>query len=281
MMPTRRNSSAKAASVENALKSRASELVFALTKSIASILVPLGLGFGDFVSVAKTAFVAAADLHIRRRGKRSSTARIAILTGLTRAEVARIRAGTTASPRASSEQRTERVMHGWFTDPRYVDELGDPRALPILGTGSFDELVKRYSGDVPRKAVLDELIAGGMASADPRGQVRAVRRHHVAANSSHLDIERLTKDVEIIFESAESAGRGDAGCLRRITVKFAGRIPASVRRTINIRSERFLEALADYLHSEAESSDLASERASPDGASISILIAHCESNESK
>lgn len=267
--------------MEHAWKSRANTLVFALTKRIASILVPLGFGFGDFVSVAKAAFVEAADAQIRRRGKRPSTARIAILTGLTRAEVARIRAGEGKTSRPSSEQRTERVMHGWFTDPRYVDETGNPRALPMMGAGSFDELVKRYSGDVPRRAVLDELVAGGMASSPDRDRVHAIRRHHIAASASQIDIERLSKDVEIIFESAESASRGDGGSLRRITVQFADRIPASVRRTINVRSERFLEALADYLHGEAASSEEPTSSRFSEGSSISILISHCESHEKK
>lgn len=170
-------------------------------------------------------------------------------------------------------------MHGWFTDPRYIDELGSPRSLPMLGTASFDELVKRHSGDVPRRAVLDELIAGGMACMEGKDQVKALRRHHVAPTIGQIDIERLGNDLGLIFDSAESVGRGDVGSLRTITVRFPSRIPGSVRRTINNRTERFLEALADYLHSEANAGDSTDELKSPEGASISILISHSESNE--
>jgi hypothetical protein len=265
--------------VEIAWKSRANQLAFALTRRLAGILIPLGFSFGDFSNAAKSGFVAATEALIKSRGKRPSTARIAILTGLTRAEVARIRSGKSPSSRASTDQRTERVMHGWFTDPRYIDERGAPRQLNMMGTGSFDELVKRYGADVPRKAVLEELITGGMAVLEESGVVRALRRHRVAPPTSNLDLARLSKDLEIVFVSSEVRGSEPSPALRRITVQFSGPIPNGVRRTVSTRTERFIEALADYLHSEPASSAAHDSNANRTGPSFSILIAQCESND--
>ena len=40
----------------------------------------------------------------------------------------------------------------------FADKRGQPANLPFEGEkGSFSELVRRYSGDVPARAVLDEL----------------------------------------------------------------------------------------------------------------------------
>lgn len=267
--------------MEHASKSQARRLTFALTKKIASLLVPLGFSFGEFLGAAKSAFVAAAEEHVRDRGKRVSTARIAILTGLTRAEVARLRDSSKSPPETKSEQRTERVMHGWFTDPRYVDDLGSPRPLPMTGTHSFDELVRRYSGDVPRRAVLDELVSGGMAATDTKASIRALRRHHAAPTNIDIDIERLGKDLDIFFASADRFSKESRGELRRLTVQFPGNIPSSVRRTVTIRTERFLEALADYLHAEATSALQPPATNTGSKQSISILLSQCHLNEAE
>ncbi len=262
--------------MDHAWKTRASQLAFALTKRIAAIVIPLGFSFGDFSAAAKAAFVASAEMQIRNRGKRPSTAKIAILTGLTRAEVARIRTGKQASARPP-EQRTERVMHGWFTDARYVDQRGAPRTLPMLGTGSFDELVRRYGADVPRKAVLEELISGGMVAQDSKNVVRALRRHHVAPKANHVDLERLAQDVEIVFASTEGAQTGHQPTLRRVTVRFSGPVPGGVKRNVSTRTERFLEALSDYLHGEAASGEKSS--TSRSAQEFTILVSHTETSD--
>lgn len=263
--------------MELAWKSRANQLAFALIKRLASILVPIGFSFGEFESSAKAAFVLAATEQIRRGGKRPSTAKIAILTGLTRQEVAKIRSGSIAGSKASNEQRTERVMHGWFTDPRYIDTRGAPRLLPKKGERSFDELVRRFGGDVPHKAVLEELIAGGMAIIESKDVVRALRRHHLAPPQSALDLDALRRDIEIVFASVVATQSSDASRSRRITVRFPNAVPNGVRRTVNVRAERFLEALSDYLHT--ESSNVDSSAPQKNAISFSILISQAEEPE--
>jgi hypothetical protein len=263
--------------VELAWKSRANQLAFALIKRLASVLVPIGFSFGEFESSAKAAFVQAATDQIRRGGKRPSTAKIAILTGLTRQEVAKIRSGSSIGSKASNEQRTERVMHGWFTDPRYIDLRGAPRPLPIKGEGSFDELVRRFGGDVPHKAVLEELIAGGMAKTEPRDVVRALRRHRLAPPPSALDLDALRRDIEIVFASVVAAPNSDASRSRRITVRFPSNVPKGVRRTVNVRAERFLEALSDYLHTESSTIDANPQQ--KNAIAFSILISQAEESE--
>lgn len=263
--------------MELAWKSRANQLAFALIKRLASVLVPIGFSFGEFESSAKAAFVQAATDQIRRGGKRPSTAKIAILTGLTRQEVAKIRSGSSIGSKASNEQRTERVMHGWFTDPRYIDLRGAPRPLPIKGEGSFDELVRRFGGDVPHKAVLEELIAGGMAKTEPRDVVRALRRHRLAPPPSALDLDALRRDIEIVFASVVAAPNSDASRSRRITVRFPSNVPKGVRRTVNVRAERFLEALSDYLHTESSTIDANPQQ--KNAIAFSILISQAEESE--
>lgn len=67
---------------------------------------------------------------------------------------------TTALPEVSSRQgpRTFRVIEGWQSDHRFLDQSGRPRELRLKGTrASFVTLARKYAGDVPYRAVLLEL----------------------------------------------------------------------------------------------------------------------------
>ena len=267
--------------MEPASRTLASRLAFVVAKRIAAILLPLGFGVGDFVAAAKLAFVEAAADQIKKRRERPSTARIAVVTGLSRAEVAKIRASKQNAPRPFAAQRTERVMHGWFTDPRYVGPDGRPRPLSMTGPGSFDELVRMHSGDIPRRAVLAELLAGGMAEVGDSGEVIALRRHYLLApGGPPADLEVLATDADVFFRGAATGTQGDLAMIRRVSAQFPDGIPLSVRRTASLRTERFLEALADYLHTASKPSP-SQRRANDSGGTVfHIMITQCETEDS-
>jgi Family of unknown function (DUF6502) len=262
--------------VESASKPLASQIAFAVTKRLASILLPIGFGLGDFVSAAKAAFVEAAAEQIKKGGDRATAARIAVVTGMSRAEVARTRHHDKLVAQPFAAQRTERVMHGWFADALYVDATGNPRTLPMTGPGSFGELVRKYSGDIPRRAVLEELLAGGMAEITESGMVKALRRHYLLASGHPVaDLDGLAADSEVFFQSAISRSEGSASTVRRVSVHFRNRIPPSVRRTVILRTERFLEALADYMHASATSAQIP-KRAHENGEMFHLLVTQCQ-----
>jgi hypothetical protein len=127
---------------------------------LALLLVPLGVTPEYFSELARYAFVNAAARVSRFGNGRPNQSRIAVITGLNRAEVKRLLAqgqGTNAL-RKSRGSRTARVISGWTSDRRYLNRSGSPRSLPILGhKNSFAALVREYGGDVPHRAVLDEL----------------------------------------------------------------------------------------------------------------------------
>ena len=102
---------------------------------------------------------AAGTLSKFRNGK-INRSRVAVMTGLSRVEVKRLLSGQfsmTASIPAQ-QSRGERVISGWMTDHRFLDGRGRPQRLPIAGTrASFTSLVRKFGGDVPHRAVLEEL----------------------------------------------------------------------------------------------------------------------------
>lgn len=88
--------------------------------------------------------------------------RAALLSGLSRKEVARLRDLNVLEDAVMTERhnRALRVLSGWRNDRRFLDAEGRPKALPLKSDtdlASFHTLVAAYSGDVPPRTVLDEL----------------------------------------------------------------------------------------------------------------------------
>lgn len=131
-----------------------------LLSELALLLVPSGITPKYFAELAKLAFVDAAGRKCRFRNGRFNQSRIAVVTGLNRSEVKRL-LNERRPPNSifnSRLARTERVIFGWISDRRFLDRSGNPRKLPITGRGtSFESLVRSFAGDVPHRAVLDEL----------------------------------------------------------------------------------------------------------------------------
>jgi hypothetical protein len=131
-----------------------------LQRLLHELAVPL-LGAGvtprHFADIAASAFVKAACKASTLRNGRVNQSRVAVLTGLTRAEVRRVLSGSTVAS-SRKQPRTMRVLEGWQSDRRYQDKKGRPLSLRLSGARmSFESLVKKYAGDVPHHAVLAEL----------------------------------------------------------------------------------------------------------------------------
>ena len=153
-------------------------LKIALRSAVLRILEPLvkwlleaGLGVGDLLALVKLAYVRAARDAGRQAGgeaERPNVSRIAVVTGLTRAEVTSLLASADAEkPSDRGRQRAERVLSGWWNDSEFHDSAGNPALLSIRGRGrTFASLVDRYSGE--------RLLAGSILEALLR--VKAVRR---------------------------------------------------------------------------------------------------------
>jgi Family of unknown function (DUF6502) len=131
-----------------------------LLTELAVVLLQTGITPKHFAELAKQAFVEAAGTLSKFSNGKINRSRVAVMTGLSRAEVKRLLSGhlsMTASVPAQ-QSRGERVISGWMSDPRFLDGRGRPQRLPIAGAKvSFASLVRKFGGDVPHRAVLEEL----------------------------------------------------------------------------------------------------------------------------
>lgn len=144
---------------------------------LVGLLLRLGLGAGEFAAISRGIFVQSAARHLARSGRKATHSQIAIITGLTRADVKRILeapAGSVVS-RPWEQHRATRVLKGWRTDPEFLQPDGQPRDLPLRARkASFADLTKRYSGDIPPRAMLNELISMGVIRQRRNGLVRLI-----------------------------------------------------------------------------------------------------------
>src|SRR3954451_25156650 len=97
-----------------------------------------GMGAGELQVAIKIACISVAA-ESAQLGNRVNHSRIAASTGLTRKEVRTlfgvVKSGKIATGKEVAKQRTTRVLHGWRTDPEFLDKSGNPVSLVVRGTG--------------------------------------------------------------------------------------------------------------------------------------------------
>jgi hypothetical protein len=129
-----------------------------LLVELARVLLPRGMTPKLFGELARYAFVQAAADAARFRNGRVNCSRVAAQTGLTRADVRRLLRQREFDSEREGLTPLERVIRGWRTDREFANRPGHPKRLTYVGRGSsFARLVRKYGGDIPPRAVLEEL----------------------------------------------------------------------------------------------------------------------------
>lgn len=175
-----------------------SSAILKLMKPLVRILLRNGIPFRTFSELAKRAYVSVASEEFAIEGRKASVSRVSVITGLSRKEISRVR--ETADPEADIStqryNRAARVISGWIGDPMFHNAHGDPEELPLEdGPGSFAELVRQYSGDVPARAILDELVRVGSVARTQDGKIRLLARGYVPQTGEADKIGILGTDV--------------------------------------------------------------------------------------
>lgn len=148
-------------------------------RPIARILLRFGIGLREFSEISKTAFVEVATNEYGLRGRPTNISRVAVMTGLTRKEVRRIREKIEKGEESVVVKTTplSEILHRWYSEAEFLDSKGRPAVLPFSGeSGSFSNLVRRFGGDIPPGAMRTELKRVGAVEEDEDGNLRAVSR---------------------------------------------------------------------------------------------------------
>ncbi|HWZ63610.1 MAG TPA: DUF6502 family protein [Steroidobacteraceae bacterium] len=201
--------------MSDSLKAAVNAAILRMLSPLVRLLLAAGVGVGDFMAIVKVAYVRAArDEGRERRGEvRPNASRIAVVTGLTRGEVAAMLSEDSDERRTSDRgrHRAERVLAGWWNDPDFQTPDREPAVLPISGSRrSFKELVKRYSNEPRVTPILDELLRVNAVKRLSDGTLKAVSRTYATVRWNPDGIaslgEQLAEHCGTLLHNLEHPG---------------------------------------------------------------------------
>ena len=241
--------------VPQTLRPRLLEALGKVLEPLVLVLLKCGIGWKDFSDIAKEEFVRVATDAFGIRGRPTNVSRVAILTGLDRREVAKLR--TPREPHAATQgfmSKPTQLLHAWHHDPRYLDSSGKPRDLDIEGPGaSFADLVRRHAPNIPLIAMLKELRAAG-AVADAEGRrLRVLKRAYIPRELSD-DLVRLwgsvLHDVGATFEHNLFRGETDQPRFERraISLRVDPKSLPEFCEVLEREGQAFLERMDDWIN---------------------------------
>ncbi len=228
-----------------------------LLRPLISFLLRCGLGWPEFGEIARTVYVDVAASEYGLRGRPTNSSRIALLTGIGRKEVKRIR-DALAEPDVPLTNRTggaTRILAGWHQDADYVDASGAP--LEIAPTGpapSFEALCRRHASDIPTSAMQKELARVGAIEADSRsGRMRVLRRYYMPgqtdaawilnAGSVFADLALNIRHNQIAVDDEPTHFLG-----RAAEVDIDPEAVPAFRALLEERGQQLLEEIDDWLN---------------------------------
>jgi hypothetical protein len=239
----------------NKLSSVLAAAVLRLLEPLVRVLLRNGMSFNAFSDLARRAYVESAMREFGIPGKKQTVSRVSVLTGLSRKDVQRILGaqGTADSGEARERyNRAARVIAGWVRDKEFADAAGEPAALAPDGPGaSFGQLVKRYSGDVPARAVLDELLRVGAVQRQDDGRIRLLSRAYVPSASDLDKLDILGADVADLIATIDHNlrhGGADPRFQRKVMYDNVPRDAAAAFRALSAQqAQALLEAMDQWL----------------------------------
>ncbi len=224
-----------------------------LLRPLARVLLRRGMGYGEFAEAAKTAFVEAAQFDLAIPGRKQTTSRVSTITGLSRKEVHRLLNQDDQQQFDSLHKlnRAARVISGWSSDERFVDEKGQPRELMFEGDGNdFALLVKEYSGDITARTIADELTRTGAIAQDSEGRLRLIKQAYIPDADSVEQFKLLSESIAELTQTIEHniIHKDDKFFQRKV---FYDNIPAEnvaeLKEQINQKAQSCLEEINQIL----------------------------------
>lgn len=268
-------------------KERVLDAFLLVMRPVVRILFRYGIGFREFAEVVKTAFVDVASSDFGLRGRPTNISRVAVMTGLTRKEVRRLRdkidggdAGITIKTTPLSD-----VLHHWHAQGEFTDKDGTPKALPFSGeSGSFAALVKKYGGDIPPGAMKTEMIRVGVVREDESGNVQMVRRSYVSDKGDENLVTMLVHGVypmltNIMHNTNPERSERDWGYRIAYTQALPLEGATQLRRIAADRIAEFAESIDDVFIA-YESFTGESEGGKPTNEPIAVGVFYFEERDS-
>lgn len=243
------------ASMQDDIQRQILSALLLVLRPIARALLRAGIGYREFAEISKTAFVDVAGKDYGLRGRPTNISRVAVMTGLTRKEVRRIRDKTEGGDETGLTKITPmaQVMHRWYTESEFLDDNGGPLVLRFDGESpSFAGLVRKFGGDIPPGAMRTELKRIGAVEEIESGDLVA-RKRSVVGLENH---EKLISGLAYVLYPAALAMEHNTSSaadsehwvhLSASTQSVRRNDLGRIRRISSDRASEFIESVDDFL----------------------------------
>jgi len=231
-----------------ALKEHFTTAIYHMLRPVVRHLIAQGVTHPALTQMLKEIYLEVAEADFTLPFKRQTDSRLALVTGLNRKEISRLRQRATraATTVTVEDNLVTHVIGRWMAGPPYATSKGIPRRLPYESTrprvASFARLVKEVSVDIPVRSVLDELLRAGAVAYLPQGQVDLRREAHIPAADTAAKLTLLGTDPAELFSTImHNIEQPDAPRLQRKVVY--DNIGADALATIRAATRRIGEEL--------------------------------------
>lgn len=233
------------------MNEKVTRALYRLLRPLVRILYTNGIAFKDFTSLLKSVYIDVVGEDLEAAGEKPTTARIAILTGLTRKDVAEIRKQGRHLEFPRAHNRVTRVITGWLNDSDFQDSQGRPAILVERGQAcSLYDLIARYSGDMPARSMVEELQRAGAIEERGRRVWELIPESGAAGNLDAEKLRVLGDDVGQLISTVNHNlnGNGERWFQRKIRYE---NVPADsldeFRELSNRENSKLLEKLSNWL----------------------------------
>ncbi len=192
--------------METKIKNALFAAILRILRPLIRILLRNGIPYRTFADLAKWLYVDVARSEFGIEGRKQTDSRVSIITGLSRKEVGRLKKEVQASDEEAlfRYNRAARVIAGWVKDRRFLDRKKNPKLLSLEGTDStFGELVKAYGGDVPSRAVLDELMSVSAVRMKKDGRIELLSSAFVPSGDEPAMLSILGTDTAHLIDTID------------------------------------------------------------------------------
>ncbi|MGH7787313.1 MAG: DUF6502 family protein [Candidatus Binatia bacterium] len=192
-----------------------------LLRPVVRQMIAYGVSYPAFEQIAKRLFLEVAEEEFALPFKRQTVSRIALVTGMSRKEIAHLRSerGLIDLPEVE-ESAVTHVIGRWMAGPPYATPDGIPRRLAYESgdphTASFARLVRELGPDVPVRTLLDEMLRLGIVALAPDGDVLLRREVHIPSEDGDGKFVLLGTDPGELFSTiVHNIEQADAPWLQR------------------------------------------------------------------
>jgi len=225
-------------------------------KPIIRFLLRNRVTWDEFSELSKDIFVDVAreDYGIQQRPTNNS--RVAMMTGLSRREVARIRdrlLESSEDPVGRRGNRISQVLSGWQVDNEFTDDTGHPKDLPATGpTGSLSALLKRYAGDLPHSALKKEMLQEGLIEERTNGELRVLKRDYTYQSLDPEIVNQMSVSLHDHAATLDHNLNGERKTLPRFegiadNIHISSRSAKTFMKLVETRGMDFLDEMDGWL----------------------------------